>query len=101
MTKRDARQDDSWKVLRGEDAAFIREAACRTAYVCKNYQYITPHYALFVNDSPKLAGVCGNKILAEPLRQAVTTIDALYDRYAAGFMSQPYIVNPQGDTLVE
>lgn len=37
MLVRDARQDGSWKVLRGEDAAFIREAACRTSYVCKNY----------------------------------------------------------------
>lgn len=73
--KRKARGDGSEHVLRGEDAAFLREAACRVSYLDGWDAGSEMSYAYFpVNTSPHCAGLCEKYILKEPLRVAAQTL---------------------------
>lgn len=77
------RQGDARKVLRGEDAAFVREAACRVSYLDGWDAGSEMSYAYFpVNTSPHCAGLCEKYILKDPLRVAAQTLRDVRDIYA-------------------
>ena len=64
------RQGDAKKVLRGEDAAFIREAACRISYLAFNQSDTSFNEDFTLNAGPNCGGVCNQSILGQPLSAA-------------------------------
>lgn len=64
------RQGDAKKVLRGEDAAFLREAACRISYLAFNQSDTSFSEDFTINAGPNCGGVCNQSILGQPLSAA-------------------------------
>lgn len=89
------RQDKN--VLRGEDAAFIREAACRTAWLLQS-STTNPTWDSFLSNAlwPGCGKLCGgrctNAILAEPLYSAAVSFETNASFFATGFMTASSIV---------
>jgi len=78
------RQGFAKQVLRGEDPAFIREAACRTAYLCGATGNPMTYDHFVVNTAPYCAGRCGKEILSNPLRKSAQSLEISRPWYATG-----------------
>ena len=78
------RQGDFKKVLRGEDAAFLREAACRVSYLTYSTSNYSPwNQGFTVDTGPNCGGVCNQWILATPLKYANSAFRTQLKFYAA------------------
>ena len=86
--KRKARGDGSEHVLRGEDASFLREAACRVSYLDGWDAGSEIVYAYFPGSTaPHCAGLCEKYIIKDPLQVAAETLRDVRDVYARSQLS--------------
>lgn len=85
------RQGFAKRVLRGEDAAFIREAACRTSYVCGTTGDPMGYAHFAVNTAPYCGGRCGKEILSDPLRRAAQSLKTSRRYYSTGQLASPVV----------
>ena len=102
MPVRDRRRDGSWRILRGEDAAFLRECACRCAYLCGRASGTAWSYALFYEASTDTGcgRACGGgvtrDILSSPLSEAAAYMRAACLWFVSGFMYSPTVYDAGG-----
>lgn len=103
MPVRDARQDESWKILRGIDSQFIREATLQRAFVAETpatSQHFVPRFFAYEDGSQgglaeQAAGIQDKIIRSDVLKNSCFSIQSLQTNhvYVRGLASQVVVVN--------